>query len=287
MDDLRNGAVPGGKGVGVPVKGKLFAGGDPLAQRMKSSSEVSKPARPVTRPVVSKPVQPSARPVTNRPAQPVVNKPAQPASRPVTPSSAGSSTTRKAEKPKKANLAKDAKNKKTIFVGIGALVALVLIVLVVVLVVSHGNGEDSDGGVVASFEDDSLTEEEKVKTEEVVSKYAELKVEGMEEYEDELGKHNAVIVTLKNVSEETVSIAVELGAYDKEGNLLDKSSLYAEGIAPEQMYSFQTFVYSKLSRETLEASDIKVHKAYTYIPAGSGETVEVEDSVEVVLEVSE
>lgn len=126
--------------------------------------------------------------------------------------------------------------------------------------------EDSEN--TSDFYYEELTEEEKRETEMVMDEYAEVIVGGYKEVEDELGFHDAITINVKNISDKEVSLAISVVAKDQEGNILDKSSLYAEGIEPGQTQVFQTFVYSTLTREELKTAQYEVFKARTYeIPA--------------------
>ena len=115
-----------------------------------------------------------------------------------------------------------------------------------------------------SEETKRVTEETKRVTEETINKYADITVEGYKEVEDGSLSSKAVVISVKNHSDEVTSLAIVMGAYDSDGNLLDTSSLYAEGIQPGQTHVFNTFVYSKLSPEQLESVTYKVYKASTY-----------------------
>ena len=287
MDSTSKNTALGGK-TGAPTGGaKPFNGGDPLMQK-KNSAQAS----------VRRPVATSGQVVASGTTRAVVQNNAgkvASASRVAAPASAGVAnkvTTAKTGNAsdgsstvaqKKTGASKSSKkNITTILVAVGALAILAGIIVAVVLNLPHGDsGEDeTGGGDVVSVNTDVLTEEDEKTTKNVIDKYAEVKVGDIQEYEDELGKHIGVNVAVTNISEETVSIAVDLAAMGKDGNVLDKSSLYAEGIAPGQTYNFQTFSYTTLSLQELKDAEIKVYKAYTYVSAGSGETVEIENSVE-------
>ena len=181
-------------------------------------------------------------------------------------------------KAKKSNLLK---NKKLLFAGAGALVVLVAIIVVLVLFIPKNKPADSDVDTSGTYTaGNSITEEEKATTKKVMDEYAEVNVVGFEEFEDENGKHNSITVNVKNISDKKISLAIDVVAKNKEGTILDKSSLYAEGIAPEQVQVFRTFVYSALSADELKAADYEVFKAYTYVAPGDSENADVQETTE-------
>lgn len=142
---------------------------------------------------------------------------------------------------------------------------------------NSGSNEGGDDAAMSEVVEEENTEEIQRVTDDVMTKYAEVSVEGYQEVNDESFSGKAVVVTVKNHAEETVSLAIEIGAYDAEGNMLDKSSVYAEMIEPGQTHKFNTFVYSSLTPEQLAAATYKVHKAATYEVSGvetETETVE-------------
>ena len=164
------------------------------------------------------------------------------------------------------------KNKtiKYIVIAITVIVVCIGIGIGVALAMRNNNSGDDESitegntGTVIEPND----EETKRITEETVNKYTEIKVEGYREVEDNSINGKAVVINVKNISEETVSLAIVMGAYDSNGNLLDTSSLYAEGIQPGQTHIFNTFVYSELTPEQLESATYKVYKANTYTVDG-------------------
>ena len=160
-------------------------------------------------------------------------------------------------------------NKKIALIIAGIVVLLAIIAVIAVLVLPKGSGNNGDSDTDGSYSSGvDLSEEEKAVTKKVMDEYAEVEVVGFQEFEDENGKHNAIVVNVKNVSDKNVSLAIDVVAKDKEGAILDKSSLYAEGIAPGQTQVFNTFVYTTLSADELKAANFEVFKAYTYVAPG-------------------
>lgn len=146
-------------------------------------------------------------------------------------------------------------------------VGVLAIVAIVVAVIVKNNSQTSDvesgeSGETAVYMN-VLTEEDKKTTSETMDD-VEINIEGRQQFSDENGEHNGVVVTVKNTGKEKTNIAIDLVAKDDKGEILDKSSLYAEGIEPEQTQKFYLFVYSKLSAEQLNKAKFEVYKAYTY-----------------------
>lgn len=165
-----------------------------------------------------------------------------------------------------------------------AVVVFAAVAVVTVLILNRNKGEESDGNDVPISDTTAdgiyaTTEDEKKVTEEVLDKYIEFKIEGYEKVEDELGSNDSIAATLKNKSDKKISVAVEVVAKNKEGEILDKASLYAEGIEPGTTQHFNLFVLSELTAEQLQSADFEVLKAYTY-ETGTEEESETEEEKE-------
>ena len=147
-----------------------------------------------------------------------------------------------------------------------SILGILICIGVGVALAMRDNGDNPGTGEsgTSTTTQDELSEETKRVTEETINKYADITVEGYKEVEDGSLSSKAVVISVKNHSDEVTSLAIVMGAYDSDGNLLDTSSLYAEGIQPGQTHVFNTFVYSKLSPEQLESVTYKVYKASTY-----------------------
>ena len=151
----------------------------------------------------------------------------------------------------------------------GVVFVMVLVLVVVVLTtVFNKPGEDSGDETVENVallpSNYDTTEEEDATTKKIMDEYINIEVGELEEVEDEHGKNSAIPITVKNVSEEKMTVAIEVVALDGDGNPLDVASLYAEGIEPGQSYLFRAFELSALSDEQLRQAKYEVHKAYTY-----------------------
>lgn len=253
-------------------------------------------ARPVVRPVQANPsrlasvaakpsVQQSARPIPQQAATRPAPKPAQTPTQEPVQEPAKKADIKKANTEKPSNGSKntkdakgknDKKNKNLIIgvcVGIGVL-ACIGIGVGVAVSNNNNNGSSNGDDVPVSGVVEENTEEIQKITDETVNKYTDIKVEGYQHVENESFTGDAVVISVKNVSEEEVSLAITMGAYDGDGNLLETSSMYAEGIQPGQTHVFNTFVFTQLTPEQLQSATYKVYKASTYSATGSGEAVE-------------
>ena len=246
---------------------------------MKTSSIKHRVGRPVSD--FKKPNNTTAKPRPNPVAQDMPRLVTQPMVEPITPTV---NTEPKVSTKQKTPKIKKLKNKKLpIFIAVGITVILVVIGVVVAINLPQGssdnssNTEETAATIPGNIE---TTEEENKVTEETLDKYAGVSFEGYQQVEDELGTHGAVVVSVKNTSDKRTNLAVDIVAKDEEGNILDQSSLYAEGIEPEQVQTFYTFVYSELSPEQLKSAKFEVNRAYTYSTDGTDETDQVEINIE-------
>lgn len=159
-------------------------------------------------------------------------------------------------------------NKKLLSILIIGIVAAIIVGVAIFLIIKFtGNNESEtpkpDG--TSSFDmGEELTEDAKETTKKVLDDYIDVEIVGYERIEDETGQHGSITAKVKNTSNETTSVAVDVVAKDNDGNILDKSSLYAEGIGPSQVYTFNLFVYSTLTEDQLKSANFEVYKAYTY-----------------------
>ena len=168
-----------------------------------------------------------------------------------------------------------------IAVGIAVIIAVATAVVLIILNPSKDEGDNNSEDTISTV--DTITEEEQQITNETVDKYVEISIEGYKNIDDNPENGKAVIATLKNKSEETVSLAIVIGAFDKDGNLLETSSLYAENITPGQTNNYQLFTASELTPEQLESATYKVFKASTYkadVEPQTEEQVEVQTTEE-------
>lgn len=160
------------------------------------------------------------------------------------------------------------RNRKLVVLVIVILIVLILSVIITSLILNSlfNNNvpevEDSADQTIISIE--SLTEEEKLTTQQTVDTYADVSIQGYQYVDDENGGYHAVVVTVTNKSNEKTSITVDIVAKDGEDNKLDLASVYAEGIEPNQTQAFYIFAHSKLSDEQLESANFEVYKAYIY-----------------------
>ena len=180
------------------------------------------------------------------------------------------------------NASKKSSSKKSVSkTAIIAIVAVIVVlgaaVAVVVMDPFHwftksdgGQVEETGTNAPANLE---MTEDEIAMTKKVLDEYAEVKIGGVEQVEDEHGTNDAVSVTVKNIGQDKANIAVDIVAKDNDGNVLDVASLYAEGIEPEQTQVFYVFELSELTGDQLRSAKYEIHKAYTY-DTGGGQSEE-------------
>ncbi len=153
---------------------------------------------------------------------------------------------------------------------------ILLIALIVVLVKmpkgdSEGGGEDTS---VAESLSTFTTEEEDKITQEILEKDAEVTIEGYQWIESEDGQNDVVVISVKNISDQKTNFAFNVVALDKDDNVLDKTSLYAEGIEPGQIQVFHAFALSELTAEQLKQAHYKVFRAQTYTLETDGTNTE-------------
>ncbi len=163
----------------------------------------------------------------------------------------------------KANTAPRASNKPNKNIIIAVVVAFIIIAAIVVaIIINNKNNEPNSLGEGTSAQS-LISEEEKRITEETLKKYAEVTIDGYQDVNDPNTK-KAVVVNVKNISNETTSLAVTIGAYGKNDNLLETSSTYAENIEPGQSVTFNTFIFTDLTEDQLNSATFKVYTAKTY-----------------------
>lgn len=219
------------------------------------------------KPAVAKPATPKVtaqpRPVNETAAQPKNSAPLKP----VTTSATSNMTT--SSKPITNNLnSKKEKtvhsNKKKLLFSFGLVLLIALIAIIALLIINNTNKSDPEGASDGSSPVFSTTEEEEKITKETLDKYTEITIEGYKEIDNNPVANAAVIVSVKNISNEKVSLAIVMAAMDENDNVLETSSIYAEGIEPGQTHTFETFVYTELTPDQLRNAKYKAYKASTY-----------------------
>ncbi|MBO4812781.1 hypothetical protein J5491_01400 [Candidatus Saccharibacteria bacterium] len=160
-------------------------------------------------------------------------------------------------------------NKKNLIITIVTIVILCVIAGVIAFVIINNNNKNNIGGEGDDSQGQRLSEEERKETEDTLKQYAEVTIEGYKDIDNpDTEKNKAVVVKVKNISKETTSIAATIGAYDRDGNLLETSSTYAEGLEPDQSVIFNTFIYTELTEDQLSSATFKVFTAKTYTAEG-------------------
>ena len=169
---------------------------------------------------------------------------------------------RVAEQPKPQKKGKKL-GKKTylLIVGVGVVV-IALITVAILMSIPRGGGEGEDD-VRASV--NSLTsDEENALTKQVLEKYVEADIQGYQKVDNDDGLNDVVVINIKNISNERTNLALDVVAMDDDENVLDVTSLYAEGIEPGQTQIFQAFALSKLTPDQLKKAHYKIYRANTY-----------------------
>ena len=231
-----------------------------------------KPAPKVNQAPVGTPSPaPRVQSVTTKPTQFAYEKPV-----------ATSPKANKAKKDKKVKKDKKNKPKKKsniylIIVCSGVLIAIVIGIVAALLFKNGAMQNQSEGDDITSETTNPeavITPEEEEQTKDVIEKYAEVAIDGYQASGDD-SANNAVVVRVKNTSQETTSLAIVIAAMDNDGNVLDTSSIYAEDIQPGETHTFNTFVFTELTPEQLKSATFKAYKASTYEAThDGGETIE-------------
>ncbi len=153
--------------------------------------------------------------------------------------------------------------KKTYLLIVGAgivVVALITVAILMGILRSGGGSEEIERISVNSLTSD----EENALTKQVLDKYVEADIQGYQRMDNEDGLNDVVVISIKNISDERTNLALDVVALDDNESVLDKTSLYAEGIEPGQTQVFQAFALSELTPEQLKAAHYKIYRANTY-----------------------
>lgn len=157
------------------------------------------------------------------------------------------------------------KRKYYIVIPILSVAVIALVTTIIIIIVNQNSEPPKPAETVENAADEEeLTEEMIATTKKTLDETATVEVLGFRQMEDDDGVHNVVGVRVTNSGDKTTSLAIEIAAKDAEGNILDKSSLYAEGINPGQVYDFNLFVFTTLTAEQLQSAKYEVYKASTY-----------------------
>lgn len=191
-----------------------------------------------------------------------------------------SNTTKAAPAPKSSN-----KPNRAVIIAIIIVVVCIIAGIIAAIIINNNKNNEADNPENGTSIQSPTSEEEQRVTEDTLKRYAEVTIEGYQEVDDP-NTSKAVVVKVENKSDETTSLAVTIGAYDNDNNLLETSSTYAEGIEPGQSVIFNTFVFTELTEEQLSSATYKVYTAKTYTVEGlveeTGEQLEeqIEQSTE-------
>ena len=225
------------------------------------------PTETVNKPVTTHSTVNNPTPTINN-ATPTVAKPATTVA-PVLKEHDSKDTNFRKDEPKKKRTKDKTNNSKNKKLYIIASIIVLVVVIVVAAILINQNSNDGDGIDVNKdtrviIDSNQTTEQEDNITKQILEKYADVKVEGYQEIEEENGTVGTVVIDVKNISGKKINLAVDVVAKDKDGNILDKTSLYAEEMEEDQVYVFNVFTDSELSQEQLQNATIEVLRAYTY-----------------------
>ena len=158
------------------------------------------------------------------------------------------------------------KNRKYYIVIPILLVAIISLIVTIIVIIVNKNTKPPEVAKAPEtiIDEEELTEEIIATTKQTLAETASVEILGYRQMEDDDGIHDVVGVRVTNSGTETTSLAIVVAAKDEEGNVLDKSSLYAEGINPGQTYDFNLFVFTTLTPEQLKTAKYEVYKANTY-----------------------
>lgn len=182
------------------------------------------------------------------------------------------------------------KDKSIVMAVVGVFCLTILIVVVSLnMIMSHTSSEvenedeeQATGEEVVSspFSDENETllplqhdalEDQSDSNKEALGQDIEVKIGEYEKLGDEAGGKGAVQVSVKNISDKTISATVEILAKDDGGNILDFANLYAECMEPgSPELLFQAFLASELTEDQLRSSKFEISRASLYTPP-SGE----------------
>ena len=150
-------------------------------------------------------------------------------------------------------LVKKAPGHKALVATILGAVALVVGIVMNILAVKAVNDvvDTVTGGILSGYEGDAI------------GKTVDVTIDGYKEY-DGLLADKALFVTVKNISDETLSFSVSIEAVDDDGNRIDESSVYAESLAPGQSVTKQAFEYSSLDEGELKEATFRIFRTTSY-----------------------
>lgn len=199
---------------------------------------------------------------------------------------------KKEPKAKKApkNKVSSSKKKRGLLYGCGALILAAIIVIAIVVINNNSSNNEPAGdeefGESLSVVD-GPTEEENQVTKETLDKYTEVTIEGYKDGDESQYENGAVAVSVRNTSNEAVSLEIVIAATDDKGNVLETTSLYAENVGPGETNYFEVFTTSTLTADQLRSAKYKVFKASTYESAAVPSDENVEPAQESEPEISE
>ena len=168
------------------------------------------------------------------------------------------------------------KNKKYLYLLLGALVIAILAISIALIVRNATNPEITDPKMTAAVANvtSEPTQDEESITKETLEKYAEINIEGYKQDTFGDGVGEAIVVSMKNKSEEKVSLTAEIIVVNGNNEIVDSSYISADKMAPGETQSFPMFTSSSIPMKELKDMQFKVYRAYTYDSAPAEPVVE-------------
>ena len=142
---------------------------------------------------------------------------------------------------------------------LGAIALVVGIVMNVLAVQAVNEVVDWVGNSTSEAFDDFFESYES----DALGKTVDVTIEGYQDIDD-FWSDKGLVVTVKNISDETLSFSVNIEALDANGNRIDESSVYAENLAPGQSKTDTAFTLSSLDEDVLEKATFRIYRATSY-----------------------
>ena len=175
---------------------------------------------------------------------------------------------------------RSAPDKKVLMIVGGVVAVAIVIGIVLALVLPKGDGGESGDNGNGNSVIEPTTEEQMKMTKELLDKVLDVEIDGYYYSEDNPVSNDVVAFSMRNKSDKNVSIGVEIGAYDKDDNLLETSAVFADNVSPNETQRFEIFAYTNLTADQLKSSTYKVYRVWTEETTASSATPEPAPVVE-------
>ncbi|MBQ2695446.1 DUF308 domain-containing protein [Candidatus Saccharibacteria bacterium] len=157
-------------------------------------------------------------------------------------------------------LVKKAEGHKALVATILGAVAIVVGIVMNVIAVKTAENivntwNEELGGIVSEFRDDYENS--------ALGKTVDVTIEGYQDINDSWSD-KGLVVTIKNISDKTLSFSINIEALDENGNRIDESYVSAESLAPGQSVTKNAFTLSSLDEDVLENATFNIYRATSY-----------------------